>query len=89
MQVAGVLERMDMSAVPLLGGMIVVIAAPNFVIPRVVLKWAIFGPVFIPILHPLWGSSRRWCSPPAARSRLAEEVLIAGRHRRADASIRR
>jgi p-aminobenzoyl-glutamate transporter AbgT len=35
--------------------MIVVIDAPDFVIPRVVSKWAIFGPVFIPILHPLGG----------------------------------
>jgi hypothetical protein len=54
-QLVGVLERMDVSALPPLVGMIVVIAAPNLVIPGVVSQWAIFGPVFIPILHPLGG----------------------------------
>lgn len=48
-QLAGLLERLDMSALPLLVGMIVVIAVLNFIIPGVVPKWAIFGPVFIPI----------------------------------------
>jgi aminobenzoyl-glutamate transport protein len=48
-QLAHVLEQADVGALPLLIGMILVIVLLNIIIPGVVPKWAIFGPVFIPI----------------------------------------
>jgi aminobenzoyl-glutamate transport protein len=48
-ELAGLLERMGLSALPLLIGMILVILLLDIIIPGVVPKWAIFGPVFIPI----------------------------------------
>jgi aminobenzoyl-glutamate transport protein len=48
-ELAGVLERAGLGALPLLVGMIIVILVLNFIIPGVVPKWAIFAPVFIPI----------------------------------------
>jgi aminobenzoyl-glutamate transport protein len=44
-----VLERMGLSALPLLIGLIIVIVLLNLIIPGVVPKWAIFAPVFIPV----------------------------------------
>jgi len=46
---ADLLERADISAIPLLVGFIIVIFLLDFIIPGVVPKWAIFAPVFIPI----------------------------------------
>jgi aminobenzoyl-glutamate transport protein len=46
---ADLLERADISAIPLLVGFIIVILLLDFVIPGVVPKWAIFAPIFIPI----------------------------------------
>jgi aminobenzoyl-glutamate transport protein len=48
-ELAGVLERMGLSALPLLIGLIIVIVLLNLIIPGVVPKWAIFAPVFIPV----------------------------------------
>jgi aminobenzoyl-glutamate transport protein len=48
-ELAGLLESAGFGALPLLIGMIVVIIFLNIIIPGVVPKWAIFGPVFIPI----------------------------------------
>ena len=48
-ELAGVLERAGLGALPLLVAMIVVIIFLNLIIPGVVPKWAIFAPVFIPI----------------------------------------
>jgi aminobenzoyl-glutamate transport protein len=48
-ELAGMLERAGLGALPLLIGMIVVIIFLNIIIPGVVPKWAIFAPVFIPI----------------------------------------
>lgn len=46
---ANLLERAQISAVPLLVGFVVVIFFLDFIIPGVVPKWAIFAPIFIPI----------------------------------------
>jgi aminobenzoyl-glutamate transport protein len=46
---AEVLERANISALPLLIGFILVIMILDMIIPGVVPKWAIFAPVFIPI----------------------------------------
>lgn len=46
---ANLLERAQISAIPLLVGFIVVIFLLDFIIPGVVPKWAIFAPIFIPI----------------------------------------
>lgn len=43
------LEQANIGTLPLLVGMIVVIAVLDIIIPGVVPKWAIFAPVFIPI----------------------------------------
>lgn len=48
-EMAGLLERSSISALPLLVGFILVIVLLNLIIPGVVPKWAIFAPVFIPI----------------------------------------
>jgi aminobenzoyl-glutamate transport protein len=48
-EMAGVLERANVGALPLLIGMILVIVVLDFILPGVVPKWAIFAPVFIPI----------------------------------------
>jgi len=48
-QMAHVLERVNVSGILLLVGLIVVIILLNFILPGVVPKWAIFAPVFIPI----------------------------------------
>ncbi len=48
-ELAGVLEDMGLSALPLLIGLIIVIVVLNLIIPGVVPKWAIFAPVFIPV----------------------------------------
>ncbi len=48
-EMAGLLERSSIPALPLLIGFIVVIVLLNLIIPGVVPKWAIFAPVFIPI----------------------------------------
>jgi aminobenzoyl-glutamate transport protein len=48
-ELAGILERAGLGALPLLVAMIVVIIVLNLIIPGVVPKWAIFAPVFIPI----------------------------------------
>jgi aminobenzoyl-glutamate transport protein len=48
-ELAGMLERAGLGALPLLIGMILVIIFLNIIIPGVVPKWAIFAPVFIPI----------------------------------------
>jgi aminobenzoyl-glutamate transport protein len=48
-ELAHLLERMGLSALPLLLGLIVVILLLDIIIPGVVPKWAIFAPVFIPI----------------------------------------
>lgn len=50
---AEALERADIGALPLLVGMIVVVALLDIIIPGVVPKWAIFAPVFIPIFSRL------------------------------------
>ncbi len=46
---ADLLERADISAIPLLVGFIIVILLLDLIIPGVVPKWAIFAPIFIPI----------------------------------------
>jgi aminobenzoyl-glutamate transport protein len=46
---ADALERVNIGALPLLIGMILVIVVLDFIIPGVVPKWAIFAPVFVPI----------------------------------------
>jgi aminobenzoyl-glutamate transport protein len=48
-EMAGLLERSSIAALPLLVGFILVIVLLNLIIPGVVPKWAIFAPVFIPI----------------------------------------
>lgn len=50
---AELLEQANVGALPLLIGMILVIAVLDFIIPGVVPKWAIFAPVFIPIFDRL------------------------------------
>ncbi len=48
-EMAHLLERANIGALPLLIGFILVIIVLDFIIPGVVPKWAIFAPVFIPI----------------------------------------
>ena len=48
-ELAGMLERAGLGALPLLIGLILVIILLDIIIPGVVPKWAIFAPVFIPI----------------------------------------
>jgi aminobenzoyl-glutamate transport protein len=48
-EMAGLLERAGLGALPLLIGFILVIMLLDIIIPGVVPKWAIFAPVFIPI----------------------------------------
>jgi aminobenzoyl-glutamate transport protein len=48
-ELAHILERAGLSALPLLIGLIFVILLLDIIIPGVVPKWAIFAPVFIPI----------------------------------------
>jgi aminobenzoyl-glutamate transport protein len=48
-EMAGMLESADIPALALLVAMILVIVVLDFILPGVVPKWAIFGPVFIPI----------------------------------------
>jgi aminobenzoyl-glutamate transport protein len=48
-EMAHLLERANIGALPLLIGFILVIVVLDFIIPGVVPKWAIFAPVFIPI----------------------------------------
>jgi aminobenzoyl-glutamate transport protein len=48
-QMAHILEQLNVGALPLLVLLIVVIIVLNIIIPGVVPKWAIFAPVFIPI----------------------------------------
>jgi aminobenzoyl-glutamate transport protein len=52
-EMAGLLERANIGALPLLVGFILVIVLLNLIIPGVVPKWAIFAPVFIPIFFRL------------------------------------
>lgn len=52
-EMAQILERADVGALPLLIGMILVIVLLNIILPGVVPKWAIFAPVFIPIFYRL------------------------------------
>ncbi len=52
-EMAQVLERVDVPALVLLLLMIVVIVLLNLILPGVVPKWAIFAPVFIPIFSRL------------------------------------
>ena len=46
---ADLLERADVSALPLLIGFILVIMLLDIIIPGVLPKWAIFAPIFIPL----------------------------------------
>ena len=46
---ADLLERADVSALPLLVAFVFVIILLDFIIPGVIPKWAIFAPIFIPI----------------------------------------
>lgn len=46
---ADLLESANIGALPLMVGLILVIAILNIILPGVVPKWAIFAPVFIPI----------------------------------------
>ncbi len=46
---ADLLERADISAVPLLVGFIIVILLLDFIIPGAIPAWAIFAPIFVPI----------------------------------------
>lgn len=48
-ELAQLLERADIGTLPLLIALVLVIVVLNLIIPGVVPKWAIFGPVFIPI----------------------------------------
>jgi aminobenzoyl-glutamate transport protein len=48
-EMATLLEKVDIPALALLIALILVIVILNFILPGVVPKWAIFGPVFIPI----------------------------------------
>lgn len=48
-EMAHLLERAGLGALPLLIGLILVIVLLDIIIPGVVPKWAIFAPVFIPI----------------------------------------
>jgi aminobenzoyl-glutamate transport protein len=48
-EMAQLLERMDVPALVLLVGLMLVILLLDFILPGVVPKWAIFAPVFIPI----------------------------------------
>jgi aminobenzoyl-glutamate transport protein len=48
-EMAHILERANIGALPLLIGFILVIVVLDFILPGVVPKWAIFAPVFIPI----------------------------------------
>jgi aminobenzoyl-glutamate transport protein len=50
---ASLLEKVDIPALLLLIAMIVVIVLLNFILPGVVPKWAIFAPVFVPIFTQL------------------------------------
>jgi len=52
-EMAQVLERLDVPALALLILMILVIAVLDFILPGVIPKWAIFAPVFIPIFDRL------------------------------------
>ena len=46
---ADLLERVDVGALPLLIGMILVIMLLDIIMPGVLPKWAIFAPIFIPL----------------------------------------
>jgi len=46
---ADVLEQMDVGAIWLLVGLIIVTVILNIIIPGVVPKWAIFAPIFVPL----------------------------------------
>jgi aminobenzoyl-glutamate transport protein len=48
-ELANLLERLDVTAVILLVGFILVIILLDFIIPGAIPKWAIFAPVFIPV----------------------------------------
>jgi aminobenzoyl-glutamate transport protein len=48
-ELANLLERLDVTAVILLVGFILVIFLLDFIIPGAIPKWAIFAPVFIPV----------------------------------------
>ncbi|MCX6520636.1 MAG: AbgT family transporter [Actinobacteria bacterium] len=52
-EMAQLLERAGLGALPLLIGLILVIVLLDIIIPGVVPKWAIFAPVFIPIFDRL------------------------------------
>lgn len=52
-ELAQLLERAGLGAVPLIIGFIVVILVLDIIIPGVVPKWAIFAPVFLPIFNGL------------------------------------
>jgi aminobenzoyl-glutamate transport protein len=52
-EMANLLEQVNVPAVVLLVAMILVIAVLDFILPGVVPKWAIFAPVFIPIFAQL------------------------------------
>ncbi len=52
-EMAQLLERAGLGALPLLIGLILVIVLLDIIIPGVVPKWAIFAPVFIPIFSRL------------------------------------
>jgi aminobenzoyl-glutamate transport protein len=52
-EMAQVLERVDVPALVLLIGLMFVILLLDFILPGVVPKWAIFAPVFIPIFTQL------------------------------------
>lgn len=62
---ADLLERLDVGALWLLIGMILVIALLDIIITGALPKWAIFAPVFVPLFI-LLGSPRRRCLPPTA-----------------------
>ena len=46
---AGMLEQANFGALPLLVGMVVVLALLDLILPGAVPKWAIFAPVFVPL----------------------------------------
>jgi aminobenzoyl-glutamate transport protein len=46
---ADLLERLDIGAVPLLVGFILVICLLDFIMPGALPKWAIFAPIFVPL----------------------------------------
>jgi aminobenzoyl-glutamate transport protein len=53
LQLAGVLTQANIGALPLLIGFIIVVALIDLLLTGAIAKWAIFAPVFVPLLYKL------------------------------------